>query len=157
MPGWDSYSKTDLPVGTGGDWPDVPDDLYDAVVQDVSEPEERDDPFNPGKTQTQFYVSWELVSDDLPEGTVMRQYINIPAGVLSGAAINEKSHLYETMVGLGLIEADKPVVFHPPSWQGLEARVMVENKERKDGSGSRPRITGVKPKRSALKKRLGAK
>jgi len=156
MAGWSTYTRDALPVGTGGDFPEIPDDLYDAMIQDVSEPEERDDPFNPGHRQTQFYVTWELLSDDLPEGTTIRQYLNIPNGVLSGAAINEKSKLYETMQALGLIEADKPVMFNPPAWQGTEARVMVETKARQDGSAGRPRVTGVKPRRSALKKRLGA-
>lgn len=153
---WDTYSK-DAEKGTGGDWPEVPDDLYTAMVKDISEPTTEPDMFNPGKERTQFYITWELESDDLPEGTTLRQYLTIPEGYLNDGYLNEKSGLYKVMEALGY-DMNARFRVDPRAWQGMEARVMVENQVPK-GKGEddrRPRITGVKPKRGKANKGTNA-
>lgn len=147
MSSWDQYTNDKAEVGGQGEWPAVPDDLYDAIVKDVSEPEEQADIFNPGKTRTQFYLTWELAGGDVPEGTTLRQYLSLPESYLSDGYVNEKSNLYKTMEALGYDMGGKFKV-DPPSWQGERARVMVENKVGANGGDPRPRITAVKPARN---------
>lgn len=148
---WSTYSK-EAEVSTGGDYPIIDDDLYDAVVQDVSEPAEEPNKFKAKDTDpdmvTRFYVSWELTSGDAPEGTTLRQYITLPPVYLEDGYLNEKSNLYKVMTALSIDMSGRFRV-DPPSWQGAEARIMVECPRDADGLQTGwPRITGVKPKRA---------
>jgi hypothetical protein len=145
---WDTYTKT-AEVSTGGDYPEVEDDLYDAVVQDISEPTEEPNKFKQKDGDpdfvTRFYISWELTSGDTP--ATIRQYITLPPAYLSSGALNEKSTLHKVMTALGYDLSGRFKV-NPPEWQGQEARVMVESPRDADGVQTGwPRITGVKPKR----------
>jgi len=144
---WDNYSNKTVTIAAGGDYPEVPDDLYDAMVQDVSDPETRPDPFNEGKEKTDFFVTWEITSGDVKPGTTLRQYVTLPEQFMAEGFLNEKSNLYKLMEALGFDLTGKFKVA-PPTWQGMEARVMVENRANKMGE-SRPRITAVKPARKA--------
>lgn len=143
---WDDYAKT-ATKSEGGEWPEVVDDLYDAVIQDVSEPETRPDSFNDGAEKTDFYINWELDTDNAP---TLRQYIVLPPAYLSDGFLNEKSNLYKTMVALGF-DLDGKFTVNPSEWQGMKARVMVENRANAKGD-IRPRITAVKPARSTVKR-----
>lgn len=140
---WANISKREVTVSAGSDFPEVPDDLYDAMIADVSEYETRPDPFNEGKDKTDFYITWEVLSDAVPSGTTLRQYITIPEQFLSDGYLNEKSNMYKLMDALGIDMTGKFRV-DPNEWQGAEARIMVENKANTQGV-TRPRITGVKP------------
>lgn len=142
---WSSYNK-DAEVGQGGDAPEIPDDLYDARVSDVSEPETKPDSFNEGKNKTQFYVIWELLSDELPESTTVRQYISLPPGYLENGVVGEKSTLYAVMTALGFDMAGRFRV-EPEKWIDMRARVLTEQKD-----GKFARVTEVKPSRQAAKK-----
>ena len=150
MASWDNYTK-DAEKGTGGEWPEVPDDLYDAQVQDVSEPETGPDRFNPGKERTQFYVTFELLGDDLPENTTLRYYVTIPEGYINDGYLSDKSRLWKVMDAMGYDLGGRFRV-DPREWQGERVRVMVENKPNEQGE-MRPRITDVKaPRRKAADK-----
>ena len=149
---WDTYTKT-AEVSTGGDYPVIDDDLYSAMVQDVSEPTEEPNKFKAKDSDpdmvTRFYISWELTSGDAPDGTTLRQYVTLPEAYLSDGYLNEKSNLHKVMTALGFDLSGRFKV-DPPSWQGMEARVMVECPRDADGTQTGwPRITGVKPKRAA--------
>ena len=149
MGAWDNYAK-DAEQGTGGEWPEISDDLYPAMIQDISEPATKADPFNAGKEKTDFYITWELYGD-VPDGTTLRQWITIPEGYINDGYLSDKSNLFKLMEALGFDLSGKFRV-DPPSWQGMEARVLVENKPNKDGD-LRPRITDVKaPRRKAADK-----
>lgn len=137
---WSKWER-EAEVSTGGDFPEIPDDLYDAMVKDVSIPETKADPFNEGKLRTDFFVTWELTSGDVPAGTTIRQYISLPDGYANDGYLSEKSKLFEVMQGLGFDMKGKFRV-KPSTWQGMEARVMVESKS-KDGTPGRPRVTKV--------------
>lgn len=143
----DAWSKweRDAEVSTGGDFPEVPDDLYDAMVKDVSEPETKPDIFNEGKDKTDFFVTWELTSGDVPDGTTLRQYITLPVEYANSGYLNEKSNLYKVMQALGFDMTGKFKV-RPSTWQGMTAKVLVENKKNQAGD-VRPRITKVTPAR----------
>lgn len=138
---WDNNAK-EVEVGNGAEWPDVPDDLYEAVVQDVSEPETGPDRYNPGKERTTFYVNFELTSGEVPEGTILRYYIPITEGFSKYGLVSEKSKLYGVLEAFGYDLGGRLMV-DPRDWQGRECRVMVENKENAEGE-MRPRITQVK-------------
>jgi hypothetical protein len=139
--GWNDYAKT-AEVGTS-EWPMIPDDVYDAVIADVGEPETRPDHFNPDQEKTDFWLRWEFTSDELPEGTWLRQYVALPQGFTSNGKLHKKSNLYSVMQTLGFDMEGKFEV-DPPSWQGMTARVIVKNKENQDGE-MRPKITGLMP------------
>ena len=133
----------------GVDYPEIEDDMYEAVVADVSEWVEEPNIFKKKPSDPDFntrcFISWELTSGDLPDNCPpLRQYINKP----QKGFINEKSGLYQVLVGLG-IPLEGKIVIDPQSWQGAEARVMVETPRDKDGIATGwPRIKGVKPKRA---------
>lgn len=147
MTSWDNYAK-EAEKGTGGEWPEVPDDLYDAMVQDVSDPETGPDQFNAGKERTQFYITFELVSDELPENTTLRYYVTIPEGYINDGYLSDKSRLYKVMDALGFDMGGRFTV-DPRQWQGERVRVMVENKVSQNSTTgeARPRITDVKAPR----------
>lgn len=144
---WDQYTK-DAEVGTGGDIPLVPEDLYDAMVQDVTEPREST---YEGKAQQRFIVKWEITSGDVPEGTTLWQYITLPDGYLQDGILGEKSNLYKTMKALG-IDMEGRFRVDPPSWQGMEARIMVETRVTAEGK-ERSVISSVKAKPQRQQKR----
>lgn len=148
----DSRFTREAERGTGFTPADVPDDLYEARIIEVGEPQDVQDIFakEPGKMKTQFYIQWEIKSDDLEEGTSLRQYMTLPDAYLNSGYLNEKSNLFHLMDALGFDMAARFKV-DPPSWVGKRARVMVENKPNKEGE-FRPRITDVKP----LRKKAGA-
>jgi len=151
MSSWDQYTKT-AEVSTGGDYPVIDDDLYDAIIQDVSEPTEEPNKFKAKAEDpdmvTRFFVTWELTSGDVPENTTLRQYIGLPPAYLADGYLNEKSTLHKVMTALGFDLSGRFKV-DPPSWQGQEARVMVECPRDSEGVQTGwPRITGVKPKRA---------
>lgn len=141
---WENYEKT-ATVSAGGEIPNVPDDLYEAMVQDVSEPITRPDPFNAGKDKTDFYITWELTSGDVAAGTTLRQYVGLPEQYANEGYLSEKSNLYKVMEALGF-DLNGKFRVAPSTWQGMEARVMVENRQTQNGE-TRPRITAVKPAR----------
>lgn len=144
---WDDpkFSK-EIETGTGGDWPDIPDDLYDAEVSNASEPEDVPDTFNQGQMRTQFYLTWLLMSDEVPEGTTLRQYLTLPQQYLEGNFLSGKSAVWKTMDALGY-DMNARYVVNPQQWVGKRARVMVENKANQKGD-IRPRIVDVKPRRA---------
>ena len=142
---WDSYTKDAEKSTGGGDFPEAPDDLYDAMVQDVTEPRTGPDLFNPGKEKTDFIVKWELTSGGVPDGTTLWQYVTLPEQYLENGYLSDKSNLYKVMDALGF-DLEGRFTVNPPEWQGMPARVMVENKPNKDGE-LRPKITAVKPAR----------
>lgn len=147
----DKYRK-EAEVG-GGELPSVPDGTHDAIIQEVTEPREIPDIFSPGKTKINFVVKWKLTSN-LPEGTVLWQHVTLPGAYLNDGYLSEKSKLYDLMEGLGFDLSGRFRV-DPPSWHGMEARVMVKNFPNVDGE-PRPRITAVKPKRQQRRQPLGS-
>lgn len=96
---WDDWS-TPLQKSDGAGAPDIPDDVYDARILDVSELTTGPDMFNEGQDKTQFYVNLELLSDDLDEGTTLRYYITLSEQMRQGY-IHEKSKLYALLNALG--------------------------------------------------------
>ena len=152
MSTWDQYTK-DAEVSEGGSYPVIDDDLYAAMVQDVSEPTEEPNKFKAKDSDpdmvTRFYITWELTSDNVPENTTLRQYITLPEAYLSDGYLNEKSNLHKVMTALGFDLTGRFRVA-PAEWNGMEARVMVECPRDADGTQTGwPRITGVKPKRAS--------
>ena len=146
---WDDYSGK-AKKSTGGDWPAVADDLYDAIIKDISEPDgPKPDPFNPDKEKMDFFVTWEFESEGAT--TTLRQYITIPETFLSDNVLNENSNMYKVMDALGFDMDDDEIEVDPPWWQGMPARIMVENKTTQKGE-LRPRITAVKPARKPARK-----
>lgn len=138
---WRGYAKKGT-TSTGPEFPPIDDNLYDAIIKDVSDPESAADPFKKGETKVQFYLTWEFLNQD-DEVVTLRQYITIPPTWIDGDELNEKSNLSLTMAALGF-EVEGEVEVDPESWQGLVARIMVENKENQKGE-TKPRITAVKP------------
>lgn len=148
---WDSYAKT-AEVSTGGEWPEMDDDLYDMIVQDVSEPVTEPNKFKQKDGDpdfvTRFFITWEITSGNAPEGTTLRQYIALPEAYLNEGYLNEKSKLYGVMSALGFDLTGRFKV-NPEDWQGMEARGMVEAPRDKDGVQTGwPKITSVKPARA---------
>lgn len=144
---WDKFERESVKISAASEYPEVPDDLYDAMIADISEPETRPDPFNEGKDKTDFFITWEITSGDVRPGTTLRQYVSLPEQFMTEGYLSEKSNLYKVMEALGFDLAGNFKV-KPSTWQGMEARVMVENKANKMGE-IRPRITGVKPAKKA--------
>lgn len=150
MSNWDNWTTDNAQKGTGGDWPEIPDDLYTARIMDVSEPETGPDMFNPGKERTQFYLTWELEPNEdqqengCEDGTTIRQYLSIPAGMKNGT-LNEKAKLYELMSALGF-DLEGTFKFKPMEWVGAKARVLIENRANQAGE-IRPRVTKVQANR----------
>ena len=140
MSNWSQYSR-EAEVGAGGDVPQIPDDLYDARVCDVSEPETKPDIYKEGEDKTQFFIKWELLSDDLPPDTTVRQYISLPPGYLENGVLGEKANLHKVMTALGFDLSGRFRV-EPNKWIDLRARVMTEQVE-----GKFARVTDVKPPR----------
>lgn len=149
---WDDYNRDDAEKGIGGDWVDPPDDLYDARVLDVSEPEVQTNIFKKSdsdpETNTQFFITWELlptaqqVEDGCPEAPTLRYYCNIPERFLNEGYLGEKSKLYGVMTALGF-DLEQPFRFAPMEWIDMRARVLVEQVETKNGM--RARITKIQP------------
>ena len=144
---WENFTR-EAETGTGADAPQIPDDLYEARVADVSKPETRPNPFaEDGAEHTQFYVTWELLSDDLPPDTTVRQYVTIPASYMEHGVLDDRSNIYKIMTGLGFDLSGRFRV-DPPKWIDLQARVMTEQKE-----GKFARVTDVKPSRKGSQKK----
>jgi len=139
---WDDYYR-DAEKGTGGSAPYVDPDVYDAMIKDVIEPRMHKN-FN-GDDEPQFTVHWEITSGNVPEGTVIWQYISLPAKYLSEGILSEKSNLYKTMAALGF-DVDGVFAVRPDEWNGMEARIMVEDKETQSGEKA-SKITKILPKR----------
>jgi hypothetical protein len=139
--GWNDYAKT-AEVGTG-EWPEIPDDVYDAIIADVGEPETRPDHFNPEVEKTDFRLKWELISDELPENTWLYQWVTLPEGFLANGTVHKKSNLYAVMEALGFDMTGKFEV-DPLTWQGMQARAVVKNAETAEGA-MRPRIKSLMP------------
>lgn len=146
---WNQYSK-EAETGTGGDVPDIPDDLWDARVADVSEPITAPDPFKEGEEKTQFYVVWELLSDELPKDTTVRQYISLPPMYLDQGILGEKSNLWKVMNALGFDMAGRFKV-EPEKWVDMRARVMTDQPDKSKFA----KVTDVKPAR-AQRQAVGA-
>ena len=145
MSDWNDYAR-EAEKGTSWVPPVVADDLYDARINEVGDPETKPDFFNPEQLKTQFWISWELLSDDVPADTTLRQYVTIPPGLQEGY-LSDKATLYAVMEALGF-DMDARFEFDPRQWVDMRARVMVENKPNKDGVDV-PRITGVKAPRAS--------
>lgn len=153
---WENYTRDDAEKGAGGDWPDVVDDLYDARVMDVSEPEERPNTFKQGPNDpdvnTQFYVTFELlptpqqVEDGCPEGATLRYYVNIPERFINEGYLGEKSKLFSLMSALGF-DLNGPFRFQPMEWIDLRCRVLTEHKNGKGEPTERARITKLQEAR----------
>lgn len=145
MPGWNDYAKTATPT-EGGDFPEIDDGVYAAMIADVGEPEEREGQFG---HQVQFKMKWELEDFAKPNGDAiwLWQWVTLPEGYLEKGNLGKKSNLYALMKALGF-DVDAPNVdINPPSWQGMSARIMVVNKgTRSDPAAVRPRIDDVLPK-----------
>ena len=139
---WEDYARK-AQVGGGGEIPDIPDDLYDAIIKDVSEvaPSTYE-----GKEQQRFFITWEITSGDA-KGESVRQYVTLPEAYLNDGYVNEKSHLYGVMDGLGFDMTGQFTV-EPWKWQGMEARILLEQKRAKDGTPEKwPKVTAVKQTR----------
>lgn len=160
MGAWDSYTR-DAEIGSGGgDFPVVEDGLFEAIIQDITEPRDGTD-YN-GDPCKKFVIKWEITSEDVAPDTVLWQYVTLPPKYLQEGVLSEKSNLYKVMTALGFDLAGRFRV-DPPSWQGMEARVLVENfpvlddmgkpKVGEDGKKlTKPRITAVKaPRKSPVK------
>lgn len=148
---WSGKTR-DAEVGGGGDIPNIPDDIYDAIIKDVSEPTTS---VYDGKEREQFYITWELTSGDVV-GESVRQYITLPEVYLNEGYLSEKSNLYKVMEALGFDLTGRFRV-DPPSWQGMEARVDLEQERDRNGDPLRwPKVTKVKPKRQAKKQPVAA-
>lgn len=148
--GWNDYTR-EAEVGTGGDAPEIPDDLYDARVADVSEPETKPDPFkDDGSTKTQFFIQWELLSDEVPADTTVRQYIALPPGYLENGVLGEKSKLYQVMEALGFDMTGRFKV-EPNKWIDKRARVYTSQEP-----GKFAKVTDVKPARQRQTATAGA-
>lgn len=139
--GWNDYTR-EAEVGQGGDAPEIPDDLYDARVCDVSEPETKPDIYkDDGSMKTQFYIKWELLSDELPADTTVRQYVALPPQYLENGVLGEKSTLYKVMDALGYDMAGRFKV-EPDKWIDHRARVYTSQEP-----GKFAKVTDVKPAR----------
>lgn len=147
---WSTTFIKDAEKGTGFTPLDIPDDLYDAEIIEIGEPKDVPNPFKEGEMQIQFHIQWQLLGDDLPEDASLRQFVNIPDAYIHSGFLNEKSNLFKLMGALGFDMTGRFRV-DPPSWVGRRARVMVENKENKEGE-LRPRISDVKPIRRRASK-----
>lgn len=149
---WNDWSR-EAEKGTGGEIPELDDDIYNAMIKDVSEPQTRPDPYNQGKDKTDFYITIEVEKAD-GEYVDMRYYVALPEAYINDGYLNEKSKLYKLMETLGYDLTGRFRV-NPPEWIGQECRVLVENKPNKDGE-MRPRITDLKPSRSRAREQKKA-
>ena len=146
-----SYGR--VTKSTGPEIPAIDDDYYEACIKDVQQGATFDG------TGEQFVIEWEMTEGPYKsngEPMTLRQYVNIPAGVHDGN-LNEKSNLYALLVALGYEDDDMEI--EPANWQGLVARINVENKVIKQGDNAgqtRPRITGVKPSKGTGPKAAAA-
>jgi len=144
MPAWTDYPSTGE-VGSSWTPPELGDDLYDAVIDEVSEPFEQPKFDDPSQVEEKFWISWRLTGEDVPEDTTLRQYVAIPPKFRSDGFLSAKANLYLLMDTLGFDLSGRFEV-DPPSWVGMKARVMIENKANRDGVAV-PKITSVKPPR----------
>ena len=128
---WNDYAKKATTAETGGDFPDIDDGLYNAIIQDVSDmiEDEGNGRFGPS---TKFYVTWEFENQD-GETVSRRQYIKVADGFLDHHNIHPKSALHKFMSGLGFDMTPPEVEVDPPSWQGMEAKILIENKAPEGG------------------------
>lgn len=138
MGAWDGYTR-DAEIGSGGDFPVVEDGLFEAQIQDITEPRDGTD-FN-GQPCKKFVIKWEIVSEDVAPDTVLWQYVTLPPKYLEEGVLSEKSNLHKVMTALGFDLSGRFRV-NPPSWQGMEARVLVENFPVTDEAG----VVKMRPK-----------
>ena len=103
MGAWDSYTR-DAEIGSGGgDFPVVEDGLFEAIIQDITEPRDGTD-YN-GDPCKKFVIKWEITSEDVAPDTVLWQYVTLPPKYLQEGVLSEKSNLYKVMTALGLAVA----------------------------------------------------
>jgi hypothetical protein len=140
---WKDWNVGDVSISSGQGIPEIPDDLYDAMIREVTEPVTEPDPYNAGRQRTQFYMVWEITDGDYA-GQTLRQYLSIPNGLDQGY-INDKSNLFAVMDALGF-DMTQRVRVEPWTWEQMTARILVENKPNREGE-PRPRVTGVKASR----------
>jgi len=140
---WDSYVR-EAEVGTGYTAPSIPDDLYEAVIEQVGEPFEQPNPFDADRPRTVFTVDWRITGGD-HDGVQLRQWIRIPESYLEFGILDERSTLYNVLEALGQDMSSRFVV-DPRQWVGAAARIMVENRTNQRGE-TRPQITRVMPPR----------
>lgn len=138
---WDSYAG-EATQSAGGDWPLVPDDIYDAEIVSVGEPYEKDTQFG---HKTKFAVTWKLTGGDLEQPEELPQFLTIPDGLINKGFIGSKSTVFKVMQALGY-DMEDSVRFDPRDWIGKKARVDVENSKNQDGEET-SWITNVKPPR----------
>lgn len=141
----------------GGDFPEIEDGVYTAIIQDVSEEWEEVNRFK--KTDkdpdyvTRQYLTWELTDDEAPEGVTLRQYFTIPEGLKKGF-LNKKSNIFATMeVLFGTDYMNGKFQVDLPSWQGMEARLTIKAPREKGVQTGWPKIVDVMEKKKPRRER----
>jgi hypothetical protein len=135
----------DLQMGSSFVPIDIPDDIYDATIVDVSGLIEQEDTYK-GGIRKFFTIDWEILIDLVPEGTTLRTWQNIP----DTGRLNEKATLYQLMEAFELVTATGKFRLDLDFFPGKQARVIVEKKKNQNTGEVRPKITGIKAKRKPV-------
>ena len=121
-----------------GEFQDIPDDVYDARIMDVSDQFQTTSPQD-GKERTQITVTWELLPTaeqvDLgcPEGYTRKIWVTLTDIFLETGHVHEKSRLADLLGVLGdedgdpLYDLDGELDFDSDDWIDARARVVIEH------------------------------
>lgn len=149
---WDQYTSAKADIVEGGDWPEIPDDIYDAQIMDVSGPKtERNRYYNPEtdsedkEFRTTFSIKFELLDEMFEQQTWLYKWVPLSKSFLEsgGRKIHKNSALREVMEDLGIDPDGEGVAHDPRTWVGMPCRVTVANKAPDGGGEVRPRITAL--------------
>jgi len=118
-----------------GDFQDVPDDIYMAMVKDVSDPFVSVDPTT-GNERTQVTIEWELmprpdqIEAGCPEAGYTRKYwVTLTDNFLDKGFVDKKSKLYGVLEALGY-DMTGELNFDSDEWQGKKAKVVIKHNKK---------------------------
>lgn len=124
----------------GPEIPQVPDGTYVALILDITET----DSLYGG---TQLKIKWEILDEDLRKANGNYQdigsFVAIPETLVTDGKLNENSNMFKLMNALGFDMNAEELDVDPPSWQGMECQISVENRTVKEGDHAgqvRPKI-----------------
>lgn len=114
----------------------VPVGVYQGRILAVSNPETKPDPFNEGRSKTQFHIEFALTGGDLERETEQWMWVSVPPKLLSERYLSPKSTLHGVLVALGYDpDPDNPFRINSDEWLNKLVQVVIEPKE--DGKGTK--------------------
>mgnify|MGYP001605667609 CR=1 len=124
----------------GGDFVDIPDDIYAARVMDVSDMEKSVNPTT-NEERTQIVVTFELMptaaqveagapSEGYQGSELTRKmWITLTDKFLDEGMVHKKSMLYALLDALGY-DMDGPLTFDSDEWIDMKCRVLIKHNDK---------------------------